>query len=160
MKKILLALLSLVAVSTGCTAQAQKSNSKSSDKSQVVESKATTVPITKAEFLKKVVNYEATPDRWEFLGDKPVLVDFYASWCGPCKMIAPILEELAAEYGDKITIYKVNTESEPELATAFGIRSIPTLLFIPMEGKPQMSQGAMNKAQFQEAINKILLGQQ
>ncbi len=161
MKKIVLALILLATTAAGCTAQTQKSSSKATNSNATSsESKTGTVAITKAEFLKKVVNYETTPDKWEFLGDKPVLVDFYASWCGPCKMIAPILEELAAEYRDQIVIYKVNTESEPELAAAFGIRSIPTLLFIPKDGDPQMSQGAMNKQQFQEAINKILLGKQ
>ncbi len=160
MKKFIFAILAAAAVATGCTAQAQKTSSNNDKAAKSTESKIGTKPITKAEFLKNVVNYEATPDKWEFLGDKPVLVDFYASWCGPCKMIAPILEELAAEYGDKIIIYKVNTESEPELASAFGIRSIPTLLFIPKDGQPQMSQGAMSKQQFKEAIDKILLGKQ
>ena len=84
--------------------------------------------------------------------------DFYASWCGPCKALAPVLEELAAEYGDQIYIYKINTEEEQELAAAFGIRSIPTLLFIPMNGKPQMAQGALPKASLKEAIDKVMLG--
>lgn len=92
------------------------------------------VHLTKEEFLKKVVDYENNPTEWKYLGDKPAIVDFYADWCGPCKMIAPILEELAAEYKDRIVIYKVNTEQEQELAAVFGIRSIPTLLFIPMQG--------------------------
>ncbi|MEG0456088.1 MAG: thioredoxin, partial [Bacteroides sp.] len=91
----------------------------------------------------------------KYLGDKPALIDFYASWCGPCKTLSPILEELAAEYGDKIIIYKVDTEEEQELAASFGIRSIPTLLFVPMVGEPQMSQGAMPKAQLKEAIDKV-----
>ena len=116
-----------------------------------------TIHLTKAEFLKKVANYETNPNEWKYLGDKPAIVDFYASWCGPCKTIAPILEELAAEYGDKIYIYKVDTEEEEELAAAFGIRSIPTLLFIPMNGKPQMAQGAMPKSAFKDAINEVLL---
>lgn len=125
------------------------------------QSKTTTVmkPIhlTKAEFLKKVVDYEGNPTEWKYLGEKPAIIDFYASWCGPCKRVAPILDELAAEYGDKIDIYKIDTEQEQELAAAFGIRSIPTLLFVPMEGKPQMVQGAIGKADFEKIIQEVLL---
>ena len=113
--------------------------------------------LTKAEFLKLVADYEANPKEWKFMGDKPCLVDFYASWCGPCKMVAPILDELAKEYEGKIDIYKVDTEKEQDLAADFGIRSIPTLLFVPKGGKPQIVQGALSKAQFKEAINDILL---
>lgn len=116
-----------------------------------------TIHLTKAEFLTKVANYEANPQEWKYLGDKPAVIDFYADWCGPCKMIAPILDELAAEYGDGIYIYKINTEHERELAAAFGIRSIPSLLFVPMDGAPQMAQGAMPKASLKEAIDKVLL---
>lgn len=115
------------------------------------------VELTKAEFLQKVANFESSPNEWHYLGDRPALIDFYASWCGPCRMVAPVLEELAAEYGDSIRIYKVNTETEPELAAVFGIRSIPSLLFVPMEGQPQMAQGAMGKAEFKQLIDRILL---
>ena len=113
--------------------------------------------LTKAEFLKKVANYEASPDKWVYEGDKPCIVDFYATWCGPCKMVAPILEELAEEYAGKIDIYKVDTEKEEGLAASFGIRSIPSLLFCPMEGQPQMAKGAMGKADFKKAIDEVLL---
>jgi len=116
-----------------------------------------TIHLTKEEFLTKVANYEENPTEWKYLGDKPAIIDFYADWCGPCKMIAPILEELAAEYAGSIYIYKVNTEEEQELAGAFGIRSIPSLLFVPMEGAPQMAMGALPKASFKDAIDKVLL---
>ncbi len=133
------------------------SNVQSSSQSTKTESTMTTVKMTKADFLTKVTDYESNPEEWNYLGDKPAIIDFYASWCGPCKMIAPILEDLAAEYGDQIVIYKVDTEKEPELAALFNIRSIPTLLFIPLNGQPQLTQGAMSKEQFKATIDKVLL---
>ncbi len=119
-----------------------------------------TIHLTKADFLSKVANYEADPTEWKYLGDKPAIIDFYADWCGPCKTIAPVLEELAKEYTNEIYIYKVNTEEEQELAGAFGIRSIPSILFVPMEGQPQMAAGALPKASFKEAIDNVLLGKE
>ncbi|MGL5318285.1 MAG: thioredoxin [Bacteroidales bacterium] len=124
---------------------------------QVQKSSKKTIELTKADFLSKVANYETSPNEWKYLGDRPVLIDFYASWCGPCKAIAPILEELANEYGDSIYIYKINTEKERELSSVFGIRSIPSLLFVPMDGKPQMAQGAMAKDDLKKAIDEVLL---
>ena len=113
--------------------------------------------LTKATFLQKIWDYSTSPQEWKYLGDKPALIDFYADWCGPCKAIAPVLEELAAEYGDQIYIYKIDTEAEQELAAMFGIRSIPSLLFVPMEGQPQMAQGALPKQTLKEAIDDVLL---
>lgn len=113
--------------------------------------------LTKEEFLNQVANYEDSPNEWKYIGDKPCIVDFYADWCGPCKMIAPVLEQLADEYAGKIEIYKVDTEDQQELAAAFGIRSIPSLLFCPMNGHPQMAQGALSKADLKKAINDVLL---
>ena len=112
--------------------------------------------LTKQTFLDKVFNYEQNKE-WKFEGDLPCLIDFYADWCGPCKMVAPILEELAEEYKGKINIYKIDTESEQELAGAFGIRSIPSLLFCPKDGQPQMAQGALPKDSMKQAIDEILL---
>ncbi len=112
--------------------------------------------LTKETFLEKVFNFEQNKD-WKFEGDKPCIIDFYADWCAPCKMVSPILEELAEEYKDKIDIYKVNTEQEQELAAAFGIRSIPSLLFCPMDDKPQMAMGALPKKAFEDAINQVLI---
>jgi len=116
-----------------------------------------TIHLTKAEFLKKVVDYEKNTKEWKYLGDKPAIIDFYASWCGPCKTIAPILEELASEYDGQIYIYKIDTEKEQELSAAFGITSIPTLLFVPMGESPQISQGALPKANLKEVIDNFLL---
>ncbi len=118
------------------------------------------IHLTKAEFLKKVADYEKNPGEWKFLGDKPAIVDFYAAWCGPCRSIAPVIDELADEYKDKVDIYKVDTEAERELAGVFGIRSIPSILFIPLNGKPQMAQGAMPKQEFVRLIDEILLQKQ
>lgn len=112
--------------------------------------------LTKDTFLQKVFNYEENKE-WKFEGDKPCIIDFYADWCGPCKMVAPILEELSKEYEGKIDIYKVDTEAEQELSGAFGIRSIPSMLFVPMNEQPQMAQGALPKDSLKEAIDTILL---
>ncbi len=115
-----------------------------------------TQQLTKSDFLEKVFNFEQNKE-WKFEGELPAIIDFYADWCGPCKMVAPVLEELSTEYEGKINIYKVDTESEQELAAAFGIKSIPSLLFIPSDGQPQMAQGALPKEALQEAINNVLL---
>jgi thioredoxin len=111
--------------------------------------------LTKDTFISKVFNYEVNKE-WRFEGDKPCIIDFYADWCGPCKMVAPILEELATEYNGKINIYKVDTEKEVELASVFGIRSIPSLLFVPKDGQPQMAMGALPKEAFEKAFKDLL----
>jgi thioredoxin len=115
------------------------------------------IHINKDEFLKKVWNYEESPNEWKFEGDKSAIVDFYASWCGPCKMLSPILDELSDEYAGKVDIYKVDTGQEMELSDAFNIRSIPTLLFCPKDGQPQIMQGALPKASLKDFIDKNLL---
>ncbi len=121
------------------------------------ENKTKIMELTKDEFIKRVYNYEANPNEWKFEGDKPCVVDFYATWCAPCKMLAPSLEELNQEYNGQINIYKVDVDKSPELAAIFGVRSVPTLLWIPMEGKPSVSQGALPKSQPESIITNTLL---
>ena len=111
--------------------------------------------LTNETFKEKVFNYTDSKD-WKFEGNKPAVIDFYADWCGPCKMVSPILDELSAEFDGKIDIYKVDTETEKELAGAFGIQSIPSILFIPQDGQPQMAQGALPKDTFIRAFKDVL----
>ena len=122
-----------------------------------------TIKLTKKDFLEKVMNYEKNQTEWVYEGSKPALIDFYADWCGPCRQAAPILEELAKEYQGQIYIYKVDTQTERELAAVFGIQSLPSFLFVPSEGRPTMSNGIAQtpeatKEMFKQLIDEILLG--
>ena len=112
--------------------------------------------LTKETFFEKVFNYEKNKD-WKFEGELPCIIDFYADWCQPCKVVSPILEELAEDYKGKVNIYKVNTEEQTELAGAFGIKSIPSILFCPKDGQPQMAMGALPKETLEQAISDVLL---
>jgi thioredoxin 1 len=114
------------------------------------------VYLTTAEFKNLVFNYDVNKE-WKYAGKLPAIIDFYADWCGPCKMVAPILQEIAKDYDGKLIIYKVDTENERELAAAFGISSIPTLLFVPMTGQPQAAMGALPRQAFDKAIKDVLL---
>jgi thioredoxin 1 len=114
------------------------------------------VHLTTQEFKNKVFNYEVNKE-WKYEGELPAIIDFYADWCGPCKMVAPILQDIANDYAGKIVVYKVDTESERELASVFGISSIPTLLFVPKKGQPQAAMGALPRNSFDNAIKDILL---
>jgi thioredoxin len=157
MKNLAIAVLTTV-LSMGCLSCSGQQADKSKEKEVTTkETKMKTIKLNKADFLAKIMNYEANPNEWKYLGDKPAIIDFYADWCGPCRMVAPSLEELAGEYEGKIYIYKVDTEVEKEIAGLFGIRSIPSLLFIPMTGKPQMAQGALPKTDLKKAIDDFLL---
>jgi thioredoxin 1 len=111
--------------------------------------------LTKDSFLQKVFNYEQNKE-WKFEGKLPCIVDFYADWCGPCKMVEPILQELAQEYKDKLNIYRVDTQAQQELAAVFGIQSIPSMLFVPLNNKPQMAVGALPKNALKKVIKEVL----
>ena len=117
------------------------------------------IQLTTTEFKSKIFDYENEKE-WKFAGNLPALIDFYADWCGPCKAIAPTLQELAKEFAGKIVIYKVDTEIESELSAVFNIRSIPSLLFIPINAKPQMFQGSLPRAELIKVINDVLLSPQ
>ena len=109
----------------------------------------TTINLTKGGFLRKVANYMTSPYQWKFLGERPALIDFYAPWCGPCKSLSPVLDELAKEYAGKV-------DDEQELASLFRIRSVPTLVFAPMKGNPHITSGAPTKAQLREALDSFI----
>lgn len=126
---------------------------KAEEKKEVIDK---VIHLNKEEFLKKVFNYEES-NEWKYLGDKPCLLDFYAGWCGPCRMISPFLDQLAEEYKGKIYIYKINVDQERELAGMFGASSIPLLVFIPIKEQPQANRGALPKEEIKKAIETVLL---
>ncbi len=142
----LFVMLSVVIVA--CAQDSKKAEKKGEPKS--------TIYLTTEDFKAKVYDYEKNPNTLEYLGDKPAIVDFYATWCGPCKQLSPILEKLAKEYEGKIYIYKVDVDKEVELATKFGVSAVPTLLFIPMKGQPTIVPGAPNQAQMREILPRVL----
>ena len=152
--KLLITVIMAAAIfSTSCTNAKQKQ--------QVINKqeikKMNTTELTLSEFKNKVMDYEKNPQSWDFKGDKPAIIDFYATWCGPCKATAPILDSLAEAYQGKIDVYKVDVDKEQELASMFGIQSIPSLLFIPMKGEPKMQVGAMGRLDLENAIKNTLL---
>ena len=154
MKKLFFLNLMLVVLFTACTEKKQENKT---TENQISAQGGQPIHLTKAEFLSKVANFQTNTNEWKYLGDKPCIIDFYASWCGPCKMVAPILDDLAKEYNGQIYIYKIDVDAEPEIAAAYGIQSIPTIFFSPMTGNPQVSQGAMQKEDFQKIIVGLLL---
>lgn len=115
-----------------------------------------TINLTKGGFVRRVADIDAMATDWKFLGDKPAMIDFYASWCGPCQRLLPIVESIADEFEGKVDIYKVNVDQEEELAAAFNIRTIPTLIFIPMSGKPEREVGAKSESELRERLNNLL----
>ena len=124
-----------------------------------IREKKTTKPIVmdKAMFIEKVFDYENNTTEWKYNGDKPAVIDYWASWCGPCRRLSPILDEIAAEYSDEIYVYKINVDEQKELATTFGIQSIPAILFIPMKGTPRFASGVIPQESFRQVIEEFLL---
>lgn len=157
MNKTILFFLALVLAATTACGRGSSNNNPVKEETMATEGNGKVIHLTKAEFLAKVYNFEKNPEEWKYEGDKPAIVDFYATWCGPCKALAPVLEELAKEYAGKVYIYKIDVDKEEELAGAFGIRSIPTLLWIPQSGKLTVTQGALPKPELKKMIDDTLL---
>jgi thioredoxin len=155
--KSIMSAFAIVLATTACAGNGGE-NKKSNEPTKE-DYKMEVVSLNKAEFLKKVYDFEANPNDWKFEGKRPAIVDFYATWCGPCKALHPVLEELSKEYSGKVDIYQIDVDQEKELAAAFGIRSIPTLLLIPMKEEPRITQGALPKDQLKKAIDEFLLKQ-
>lgn len=151
MKKILIAAaLMLTGIMNYACAQPQEKKTDKPEKGVVIQMNGDL-------YLKNIADYNNTQE-WKYKGEKPVVIDFYADWCGPCRKIAPLMKELAEEYKDQITIYKVNVDNEQQLATSLNIQSLPTILFIPMKGNPQIIIGLTDKATLKRAIDEVLLG--
>lgn len=157
LKTIIVCAMTIVAI-PGCGEQnRQKQDDKPAVATKQNKAKADVEYLDKEAFISKIYDFENNPDIWKYKGDTPAIVDFYATWCGPCKQLSPILEELAAEYAGKIKVYKVDVDKETELAAAFGVQSIPMLLWIPAKGEPFVSMGMMPKAQLKASIDGRLL---
>jgi len=164
MNKILnLTVLALVFFLFSCNQENAGDNKKTTEKTEkkieqtVVDGDIKPIYLTTAEFKDKIWDYEANPDEWKYKGDIPCIIDFYADWCKPCKMVAPIMDDLADVYDGRVIIYKVNTDKEKELASVFQVRSIPSILFAPMEGKPAIQPGAMQKEDYMNIIDEYVL---
>lgn len=141
----------------GASACSQQKQPNTEQQQQVKENKTMKVKeLTTEEFKSKVMDFEKHPSEWVFEGERPALIDFYATWCGPCKMTAPIVEQIAEKYDGKVDVYKVDVDKEQQLAAMFGIQSIPSLLFIPLKGQPQMNVGAMSFGQLDSVVTEIL----
>ena len=145
------AFATVMALLVGMTASAQARSESNNDTTMKA------IELNAAEFRKQIYDYEKNPTAWKYEGDLPAVIDFYATWCGPCKMMAPVMETLAGEYEGRVRIYKIDVDKEQRLAARFGVRSIPTFLFIPQSGDPQHAMGAMDITQMRRIIDEVLL---
>lgn len=164
MRKNIILFLAMALTTIGCSSQAKKVSLQEQNAQEQLNTKPSTnnnsadgkvIYLTTADFKQKVMDYEAHPQEWVFAGHRPVVIDFYATWCRPCKMMSPIVEQLAKQYTGKVDFYKVDIDQEPELASVFGIQSIPTFLFIPMKGKPTAQMGMMEKEEMEKVIKTL-----
>lgn len=149
MKKAIASFLLVFSLAGSLSAQGEQE--------QTAEEPGKVIRMDKQMFIDHVFDYTTGSTDWKYLGEKPAVIDFYATWCGPCRMVAPILKSLAKEYKDQIVVYKVDTDKEKELSAAMGIQSLPTVIFIPKTGQPQIIVGAADKATFKRAIEEVLL---
>ncbi|MCG8701315.1 MAG: thioredoxin [Bacteroidales bacterium] len=163
MKNVPLTIIAALLIGVlSCSSQPANNNDNANNTSKTTDEKSTQdkpIKLTQASFKSEIWDFEQSPKEFKFKGDLPVVIDFYADWCGPCRMMSPILDELAKEYSGKIRIYKINTDHEKELAAGFGIRSLPSFLFIPVgEGtEPFMDMGFKNKEMFKQIIDEKLI---
>lgn len=156
-------MLAVATVAAGCgggsAPKAAGPSVAKADKQEARQSVSKVMQLTKADFITRVYDFEKNPDKWVFNGDKPAIVDFYATWCGPCKQLSPLLQQLADEHSDRIDVYKVDVDQEEEVAAAFAVSSIPMLLWIPADGKPFVTMGMMPKAELDKLVKERLLQQ-
>lgn len=164
MNKIInIAIFALVLSLSSCNQESAGDNNESAENAEVkseetsVEGDIKPIYLTTAEFKEKIWDYEANPEEWKYKGELPCIIDFYADWCKPCKMVAPIMDDLADIYDGRVIIYKVDTDKEKELSSVFQVRSIPSILFAPMEGKPAIQPGAMQKEDYMNIIDEYVL---
>lgn len=148
-------LVLLLSLAFGVSACSQQKRTEAEQQPTKEEKTMKVKELTTEEFKNKVMNYEQHPNEWVFEGERPAIIDFYATWCGPCKMTAPNVEQIADKYDGKVDVYKVDVDKEQELAALFGIRSIPSILFIPKEGKPQINVGAMSVGQLDSVVTNV-----
>jgi thioredoxin 1 len=156
MKKSLLMIITVVGISTACSSTTGKEIPEV-NKVETVSETGKPEHITYDEFLEKVWNFEENPQKWVFKGDVPVIIDFYADWCKPCKMIAPTMDKIAKQYEGKVKVYKINVDNERKLASVFQVQSIPAVLFVPMKGEPSMQTGALSEEAYMKIVKDNLL---